>query len=71
MQGGRERNILRWDLRAALARPRLERVEGELAALGEPDGPKTRARQERLLAERIELMGKLRSLGPTPTAKMG
>ncbi len=71
MQGGRERNILRWDLRAALLRPRLERVEAELAALGVPDGPKTRARQERLVAERIELMRKLRALGPTPTAKMG
>jgi len=71
MQGGRERNILRWDLHAALLQPRLERIESELAALGVPDGPKTRARQERLLAERAELLRKLRTLGPSPTAKMG
>jgi hypothetical protein len=71
MQGGRERNILRWDLRTRLVSARLERVEADLAALGEPDGPKTRARQERLLAERIDLMGKLRALGPSPTARMG
>jgi hypothetical protein len=71
MHGGRERNIVRWDLQATLVSARLQRVEGELAALGEPDRPKTRARRERLLAERVELMGKLRALGPSPRAKMG
>ena len=69
MKMGRERAILRWDIHASQLQQRVARVEEQLAALGEPAGPRDRA--ARLAAELEDLRGQLRALGPSPRAKMG
>jgi hypothetical protein len=67
MKMGRERNVLRWDIRASRLRERLERVERALAASPAPSGE----RAAQLAREGAALQRQLQQLGPSPRAKMG
>ena len=71
MPGGRERNIMRWDLRATLLRNQMARVDERLARLDAADVSSPQGKREALLAERAELARQLAALGPDPRAKMG
>ena len=71
MPGGRERNIMRWDLRATLLRNQLARLDERLARLDAADVSSRQGQREALLAERAELARQLAALGPDPRAKMG
>lgn len=71
MPGGRERNILRWELRAQLLRDQIARLDEQLARAGGADTPTQRGRHDELLARRAELARQLDILGPDPRAKMG
>lgn len=71
MPGGRERNILRWELRAALLRDQIARLDERLARLGTSNGATPAPQREELLAQRAELAHELDTLGPDPRAKMG
>ena len=77
MPGGRDRNILRWELRATLLRDQIARLDARLARLdaAEVSSAKEqtgqRNQREALLAERAELARQLAALGPDPRAKMG
>ena len=83
MPGGRDRNILRWELRATLLRDQIARLDARLARLdaAEVSSAKGQTSQtgqtgqtgqrEALLAERVELARQLDALGPDPRAKMG
>ena len=77
MPGGRERNILRWELRESLLRGQIARLDERLARLGAVGGsnpnasPEQRAKRDDLLAQRAQLAHELDTLGPDPCAKMG
>jgi hypothetical protein len=71
MPGGRERNIMRWELRATLLRHQMARLDERLARLDAMDVSSRQGQREALLAERAELARQLASLGPDPRAKMG
>ncbi|HET9979800.1 MAG TPA: hypothetical protein VFQ32_05115 [Ktedonobacterales bacterium] len=71
MPGGRERNIIRWELRATLLRDQIARLNERLARLDATDVPSSKGQREALLAERAELARQLDALGPDPRAKMG
>lgn len=71
MKMGRERAVLRWDIRASLLRDQIERSERSLAALGPATGQRDRDKRARLERELIALRGRLDALGPSPRAKMG
>ena len=77
MHMGRERGVLRWDIRRSLLDAQLVRVEEALAALdATPVTPKTNlrehtSRRERLSKERLDLLQQITALGPSPRAKMG
>lgn len=71
MPGGRERNILRWELRAALLRDDIARLDARLARLGESDASTPSPKRAELLAQRVELARQLDILGPDARAKMG
>jgi hypothetical protein len=71
MKMGRERAILRWDIRRSLLEQRIARAEQQRAALGLPTGPRERERVARLTAELEDLRRQLQRIGPSPHAKMG
>ena len=77
MPGGRDRNILRWELRATLLRDQIARLDARLARLDAAEVSSAkgqtgqRNQREALLAERVELARQLDALGPDPRAKMG
>ncbi len=71
MPGGRERNIMRWELRATLLRNQMARLDERLARLDATDVSSRQSQREALLAERAELARQLAALGPDPRAKMG
>lgn len=71
MPGGRERNIMRWELRATLLRNQIARLDERLARLDAADVPSPQGQREALLAERAQLARQLDALGPDPRAKMG
>jgi hypothetical protein len=72
MPGGRERNIMRWDLRVSLLREQIARMDERLARLSAANGSSSTATQrEGLTAQRAELARQLDALGPDPRAKMG
>ena len=72
MPGGRERNIMRWELRASLLREQIARLDERLARLNAANGSSSAATQrEGLLAQRAELARELVAMGPDPRAKMG
>lgn len=72
MPGGRERNILRWELHTTLLREQIARLDERLARLGTANGSSPAAAQrEEMLAQRAELARRLDAMGPDPRAKMG
>jgi hypothetical protein len=72
MPGGRERNIMRWELRVSLLRDQIARLDERLVRLGSPNGsPALLAQRDGLIAQRAELARQLDALGPDPRAKMG
>jgi hypothetical protein len=74
MPGGRERNILRWELRAEILRAQIARLDDRLARMNTADASQTgdqRGRRDDLLAQRADLARELDSLGPDSRAKMG
>jgi hypothetical protein len=71
MPGGRERNIMRWELRATLLRNQMARLDERLARLDATDVSSRQGQREALLAERAELARQFAALGPDPRAKMG
>jgi len=71
MPGGRERNIMRWELRATLLCDQIARLNERLARLDAADVPSAKGQREALLAEQAELARQLDALGPDPRAKMG
>lgn len=75
MPGGRERNILRWELRESLLRGQVARLDERLERLGDisdPNiSPEQRTKRDDLLAQRAQLAHELDALGPNPRAKMG
>ncbi len=71
MPGGRERNIMRRELRTRLLRNRMARLGERLARLEATDVSSPKGQRETLLAERAELARQLAALGPDPRAKMG
>ena len=72
MPGGRERNILRWELRISLLREQIARLDERLTRLGTANGSSPAATQrEEMLAQRTELARQLDAMGPDPRAKMG
>jgi hypothetical protein len=74
MPGGRERNIMRWELRVSLLREQIARLDERLARPGASNGaspaPQS-AKRDDLLAQRAELARQLDAMGPDPRAKMG
>jgi hypothetical protein len=72
MPGGRERNIMRWDLRVSLLREQIARLDERLARLSPSNDSSPAATQrEGLTAQRAELARQLDAMGPDPRAKMG
>lgn len=72
MKMGRERAVMRWDIRASLLRGRIAHAEQALAAaLGPSSRPRERDKQLRLERELADLHAQLDALGPSPRAKMG
>ncbi len=72
MPGGRERNIMRWELRVSLLREQIARLDQRLARLNAANGSASTATQrEGLTAQRAELARQLDAMGPDPRAKMG
>lgn len=74
MPGGRERNILRWELRAEILRAQIARLDDRLARMNSADVSQPgdqRGRRDDLLAQRADLARELESLGPDSRAKMG
>ena len=74
MSSGRERAVMVWEARHALASARLEQIERALSELTSAEEPPSRKRRERTLeleAEREQAMLALARLGPAPHAKMG
>jgi hypothetical protein len=74
MSSGRERAVLVWEARHALATARMEQIEralSELASIEEPPSRKRRERAMGLATEREQVMVALARLGPAPHAKMG
>jgi hypothetical protein len=72
MPGGRERNIMRWELRVSLLREQIARLDDRLARLNAANGSSSMAAQrEGLIAQRAELARQLDAMGPDPRAKMG
>lgn len=71
MKMGRERAVLRWDIRAALLRERIERTERTLTSLGPNPAPRERDHHARLVRELADLRAQFVALGPSPRAKMG
>ncbi|HLW01317.1 MAG TPA: hypothetical protein VKT82_21865 [Ktedonobacterales bacterium] len=63
---GRERAIIRWEVRQQMLLEELHRLEQALAAPPEQE-PSEKPAPERL----AELRAKLQALGPSPKAKMG
>ena len=64
MPGGRERNILRWELRISLLREQIARLDERLARLGTANGASPAATQrEEMLAQRTELARQTRCHG--------
>lgn len=71
MKMGRERAIMRWDIRASLLRERIERAEHTLAALAPAASGRERDKRLRTERELADLHAQLAALGPSPRAKMG
>lgn len=74
MPGGRERNILRWELRAEILRAQIARLDDRLARMNTADASQPgdqRGRRDDLLTQRAGLARELDSLGPDSRAKMG
>ncbi|HEX9037017.1 MAG TPA: hypothetical protein VF808_08520 [Ktedonobacterales bacterium] len=74
MSSGRERSVLVWEARFALASERLTQIERSLAELSSFEEPPSRKRRERVIeleAERRQVTRTIASLGPSPQAKMG
>jgi hypothetical protein len=71
MKMGRERAVLRWDVRSALLTQQLARAERQLATFEEPAGARERERVARLTQEIEQIRRELQALGPSPRAKMG
>jgi hypothetical protein len=70
MKMGRERAVVRWDIRASLLDGRIAKLEQQLASLNAA-GPRERERAARLSAELDDLRRQVCALGPSPRAKMG
>ncbi len=64
---GRERAVMRWEVRQQMLLDEIQRVEQELAASEQREGAAVAMLQERLK----ELRARLHRLGPTPKARMG
>ena len=64
---GRERAVIRWEVRQQMLLDELRRVEQEVAALERAEGGAAEVLQARLK----ELQARLRQLGPAPKAMMG
>lgn len=72
MPGGRERNIMRWEIRVSLLREQIARLDERLARLGTSNGASPAAAQrDGIMAQRAELARQLDAMGPDPRAKMG
>ena len=78
MHPGRERNVLRWEVRHEQLRRQLAEtcaaLEAALVSSGEPQGTSERERVERLQQlrrQRDDVQRRLQELGPFPGAKMG
>ena len=74
MSSGRDRAVMVWAVRHALAAQRFEEIERSLAELRTFEEPPSRKRRERttdLEEERRQVMLTLARLGPSPHAKMG
>ncbi len=74
MSSGRERAVLVWEGRHALATQRLKEIERTLAELQAMEEPPSRKRRERIAdleEERRQAVLELARLGPSPRAKMG
>jgi len=74
MKMGREREVLSWDIHFSLLHEQIERVEAELSQLrrGSSIEPASyRQQAEQLGAKLADLNRQLRSLGPSPRARMG
>ena len=64
---GRERAVMRWEVRQQMLLDELQRVEQELVVLDQVESGSAEALQERLR----ELRARLHKLGPAPKARMG
>ncbi|HKW23002.1 MAG TPA: hypothetical protein VJO13_16570 [Ktedonobacterales bacterium] len=72
MPGGRERNIMRWELRVSLLREQIARLDERLARVSaSSDSSSIATQREGLIAQRTELARQLDAMGPDPRAKMG
>ena len=74
MKMGREREVLSWDIHFSLLHEQIERVEAELSHLrrgSSIESASYRQQSEQLTTKLAELQRQLRSLGPSPRARMG
>jgi hypothetical protein len=74
MKMGREREVLSWDIHFSLLHGQIERVEAELSHLrwgSSTESASYRQQTEQLTSKLAELHRQLRSLGPSPRARMG
>jgi hypothetical protein len=74
MKMGREREVLCWDIHFSLLRGQIEHLSAELSHLHRGSTIETagyRQRAEQLTTRLADLHRQLRSLGPSPRARMG
>jgi hypothetical protein len=74
MKMGREREVLCWDIHFSLLHGQIERTEIELSHLHRGSTVETasyRQGAEQLTTRLADLRRQLRSLGPSPRARMG
>ena len=74
MKMGREREVLCWDIHFSLLRGQIEHLSAELAHLRHGSTVETasyRQRADELTTRLADLHRQLRSLGPSPRARMG
>lgn len=74
MKMGRERGILRWDIRASLQTERIGKLQAEINALvrsAPSTKPGAAERLAQLTSDLHEARARLDALGPSPRAKMG
>jgi hypothetical protein len=71
MNMGRERPIVRWEVRSQLLAQEIEAITAKLAAADEPGSTLTASERADLRRKLEALRARQRQMGPSPHARMG